>query len=269
MTPQDFDSLRAHLASRAGYDLAPGRAQLAEHRIGPVARRAGLADAAAVIAQVRDQPSGALAWQVIDAMLNGETWFRRDRRPFEVYGREVLPAIASVRPEGRVRVWSAGCSTGQEVWSLAMGGQAQAGLDILGTDLSAKAIDKAASRLYTAFEVQRGLSAARMLECFEQVGDAWRVNDALAAKVRFQRHNLLDGPPEARRFDVIFCRYVLGEAEPRRRATLLTTLSDALADDGCLFLGLNESLEDSDAFRAVAGRPGLFVKSPGAVRRVA
>ena len=268
MTPEDFDILRTLAAEKAGFELSPDRAQLVEHRLGPVARRAGLATVAALIAAMREQPHGSLAWAGIEAVLNAETWFRRDRAPFATYAREVLPAIARARPEGRVRVWSAGCSTGQEAWSLAMEPGA-ARLEILATDLSSRAIEKAASRLYTPFEVQRGLSARRMLECFEQTGDAWRVRDEVAAPVRLERHNILDGPPEAARFDVIFCRYVLEDMAPARRATALRALADAMVDDGCLFVGLKETLEDGEAFRPVAGRKGLFVKAPGALRRAA
>lgn len=268
MTPEDFDSLRVLAAERAGVALSPERAQLVEHRLGPVARREGLANVAVLIAAVKDQPHGRLAWAAIEAVLNAETWFRRDRAPFDTYAREVLPAISRVRSEGRVRVWSAGCSTGQEAWSLAMQ-PGPARLDVLGTDLSSRAIEKATSRLYTPFEVQRGLSARRMLECFEQTGDAWRVRDEIAAPVRLERHNLLDGPPEADRFDVIFCRYVLEDMAPARRTTALRTLADAMADDGCLFVGLNETLEDGEAFRPVAGRKGLFVKAHGALKRAA
>ena len=94
MTPEDFDILRTLAAEKAGFELSPDRAQLVEHRLGPVARRAGLATVAALIAAMREQPHGSLAWAGIEAVLNAETWFRRDRAPFDTYAREVLPAIA-------------------------------------------------------------------------------------------------------------------------------------------------------------------------------
>src|SRR5690606_23312008 len=103
MTPDNLQHLQALLVSRTGFLLTADRAQLAAHRLTPVARREGYAGADAVLDAVRGAPPGALAWSVIEAVLNPETWFRRDRKPFATYTREVLPAIARVRPDGRVR----------------------------------------------------------------------------------------------------------------------------------------------------------------------
>ena len=92
----------------------------------------------------------------------------------------------------------------------------------------------------------------------------------LRAMVHFARANLVDAPTDAHRFDIIFCRHVLGDADPARRGEMFDNLERRLVDDGCLFLGPDEQPEnDSIAFRPVAGRKGLFVKSPAALRRVA
>ena len=143
-------------------------------------------------------------------------------------------------------------------------------LDLTATDLSQRAVEKARSGVYTGFEIQRGLTARTMLRWFEPVEDNWRVREELAATVRFGRANLLDEPTDDARFDVIFCRNVLGDMEPSRRARVLDGLERRLVDDGCLFLGLEEQLEgETVAFRPVSGRKGLYVKSPSALRRAA
>nr|WP_314437558.1 protein-glutamate O-methyltransferase CheR [uncultured Brevundimonas sp.] len=271
MTPDDFDKLQQLLATRAGYRLARDRIHLAEHRLGPIARREGYANVEALLANLWAQPVASLAWAVIECMLNPETWFRRDRAPFLVLEKELLPALAGARPDGRVRIWSAGCSTGQEAWSIAMAGkEANADVEVIGTDLSQRAIEKARSRTYSGFEVQRGLTAHAMLRWFEPVEDQWRVHDALAEKVRFGRSNLLDEPTDQMRFDVIFCRNVITDMEPQRRARVLDGLERRLVDDGCLFLGVDERLEgETVAFRPVNGRKGLYVKAPSSLRRAA
>ena len=271
MTPEDFDRLQTLLASRAGYRLSRDRMQLAEHRLGPVARREGYANVEALLTNLWAQPVASLGWTVIESLLNPETWFRRDRAPFDVFERELLPALAKARPGGRVTVWSAGCSTGQEAWSIAIAGlQTGARVDVVGTDLSQQAIERARRGVYTGFEIQRGLTARTMLRWFEPAEDQWRVGDELKQTVHFARANLLDEPADDTRFDVIFCRNVLGDMEPGRRARVLDGLERRLVDDGCLFLGADERLEgDTVAFRPVSGRKGLYVKSPSSVRRAA
>lgn len=271
MTPENFQHLQTLLVTRTGCLLTPERAQLAAHRLTPTARRENYPHVDALLDAVRTSGSAALSWSVIEAALNAETWFRRDREPFNTFAREVLPAIAGVRPGGRLRVWSAGCSSGQEPYSIAIPAlEADANVEIVATDLSHRSLEKARSGLYTQFEVQRGLSARQLLNWFDQHEDMWRAKDRLRSTVIFERANLLDEPPSGGRFDVIFCRYVLGDMAPDRRALALDMLEKALADDGCLFLGLDEAAaERPDAFRPVPGRPGVFVKAPAALRRAA
>jgi chemotaxis protein methyltransferase CheR len=143
-------------------------------------------------------------------------------------------------------------------------------LQILGSDLVQRSLDRAAAGAYSTFEIQRGLSAQRMLRWFEQRGDEWVARPPLREHVRFERANLLDEPADDARFDVIFCRHVLCDMEPSRRSRVINGLERRLVDDGCLFLGADERLEgDSVAFRPVNGRRGLYVKSPAALRRAA
>lgn len=271
MTPEDFDRLQTLLASRAGFRLTRDRIHLAEHRLGPVARRENFDSVEAMLAALWAKPVASLGWAVIEAMLNAETWFRRDRAPFDTFARELLPALARVRPGGRVRVWSAGCSTGQEAWSLAMAAR-DAGIEVEidATDLSQRALERARAGVYSGFEIQRGLPVRDMLRWFEPVEDQWRVRPELASAVRFSRSNLADPPKDPARFDVIFCRNVLRDMDPARRGLVIEGLEQRLVDDGCLFVGAVERLEgDSVAFRPVAGRKGLFVKAPAALSRAA
>lgn len=271
MTQDDFDRLQALLVSRAGFRLGRDRIHLAEHRLAPVARREGFDSVDALLATLWVKPVASLGWAVIEALLNPETWFRRDRPVFDTFARELLPAIGRVRPEGRVQVWSAGCSSGQEAYSLAMGGlDAGANIDIVATDLSQRALDKARAGVFSAFEVQRGLSAQTMLRWFEPAEDAWAVRPELKNAVRFARHNLLDAPTDDARFDIIVCRNVLAEMETAKRGQVVDYLERRLVDDGVLVLGADERIDgDTIAFRPVGGRSGLYVKAPSALSRAA
>ena len=271
MTEEDFDRLQQLMASRAGFRLTRDRIHLATHRLGPVARREGFDSVDAMLASLWARPVASLGWAIIETLLNPETWFRRDRAPFETFARELLPAIGRVRPDGLVRVWSAGCGSGQEAWSLAMAaGDAGAHVEICATDLSQRAIERAEAGAYTTFEIQRGLSAHTMLRWFEPAEEQWAVKPELRDRVAFSRANLLDEPAEGPRFDVIFCRHVLSDMEPARRGGVIEALERKLVDDGCLFLGVDERLDgETVAFRPVSGRRGLFVKAPSALSRAA
>lgn len=271
MTQEDFDRLQALMASRAGFRLARDRIHLAEHRLAPVARREGFDSVEALLATLWAKPVASLGWAVIEALLNPETWFRRDRAVFDTFTNELLPAIGRARPDGQVRVWSAGCSHGQEPWSLAMGAlDSGAHVEIIATDLSQRAVDRGRSGVYSAFEIQRGLAAHTMLRWFDRAEESWVVKPALRDTVRFARHNLMDAPTDTARFDVIFCRNVLSDMDPRMRGQVVDGLERRLVDDGVLVLGADERIEgDTIAFRPVNGRRGLFVKAPSALSRAA
>lgn len=259
------------MATRAGFRLTRDRMHLAEHRLGPIARREGFESVQTLLDNLWTKPVASLGWAVIETLLNSETWFRRDRSAFDSFSRELLPAIGKARPGGRVRVWSAGCGSGQEAYSLAMSASdTQAHVEIVASDLSSRAIERARAGAYTGFEIQRGLSASAMLRWFEPIDDHWVARTELRESVQFTRSNLLDEPIDGARFDVIFCRHVLKDMEPLRRAAVIEALERRLVDDGCLFVGMDERLEgDSVAFRPVNGRKGLFVKAPTSISRAA
>jgi len=272
MSPEDFERLQALMASRAGVRLPRERRQLAEHRLGPVARAAGHGSVDEMLAALWSRPVASLGWAVIEALLNGESWFRRDRQPFEVLAGELLPALSRARNGAPVKVWSAGCATGQEPYSVAIAAlELGTPVEITATDLSGRALEKARAGAYTGFEIQRGLSARTMLNWFERAEDVWVARPELKAAVEFERGNLLDEPgAEAPRFDVIFCRHVISDLTPEARGRVLDGLEQRLVDDGCLFLGPDERPDgDTVAFRPVSGRRGLYVKAPTSLRRAA
>lgn len=271
MSPEDFDRLQTLMATRAGFRLTRDRMKLAEHRLGPVARREGFETVEVMLGSLWAKPVASLGWAVIEALLNPETWFRRDRDSFDTFQTELAPALAKARKGAPITIWSAGCGTGQETYSLALAAR-DAGVNahIVGTDLSQRALEKAKSGAYTGFEIQRGLKARTMLAGFEARDEHWVARTELRAMTQFARANLLDPPADAHRFDVVFCRHVLTDMEPGRRVQVLENLEKRLVDDGCLFLGADESLDgDSVAFRPVAGRAGLYVKAPSALRHAA
>jgi chemotaxis protein methyltransferase CheR len=183
------------------------------------------------------------------ALLNNETYFFRDRSPFDLIARHALPALAERRKgQRRLRIWSAGCSTGQEVYSLAMlfaeAPQQWAGwtIDILGTDVSTACIDRARAGTYSQFEVQRGLGINQMIKWFEECSDGWRAVEALRRPVRFQVHNLLEPAPHPGDFDIVLCRNVMLYLSPDKKTAAFERIAGAMAADGWLMLGAGETV---------------------------
>jgi chemotaxis protein methyltransferase CheR len=190
-----------------------------------------------------------LANQVVEALLNNETYFFRDRTPFDLLSRHALPLLARRREATkRIRIWSAGCSTGQEAYSLAMlFAEAEADwrgwtIDILGTDVSSCVIDRARAGNYSQFEVQRGLAIGQTIKWFEEGEDGWRAVESIRRPVRFQVHNVLEAPPHPGQFDIVLCRNVLLYLCAEKRELAFERLASSIAEDGWLMLGAGETV---------------------------
>ena len=236
------------LEARTGQQLTLSRRWRIETALTSILREHGIASADDLITRLVVGRDPALIAQVVEALLNNETYFFRDRNPFDLLASEALPAIAAQRPSRRLRIWSAGCSTGQEAYSLAMlfadDPDRWRGwtIDIIATDVSGRVIDRAGAGIYSQFEVQRGLGVQQMLKWFEECDDGWRAADQLRRAVRFQVHNILDGPPWPCKFDIILCRNVLLYLGMQKRSLAFDRLASALAEDGRLMLGAGETV---------------------------
>jgi chemotaxis protein methyltransferase CheR len=219
-------------------------------------------DLAAVLAQ---PGQGQLAQQVVEALLNNETYFFRDRGMFNQLTMHVLPELARRREATRrLSIWSVGCSTGQEVYSLAMLFAEQRArwrdwsVEILGTDVARSVISSAREGSYSQFQIQRGLGVAQMVTFFEETRTGWRAGEALRPMVRFETHNLLDTPPAPGRFDLVLCRNVLLYFDRPTRRRAFDRLASALAPDGRLMLGAGETtVGQTDAFSPQQGLTGI------------
>ena len=258
--------------ARAGLMLGQERVFFVESRLGTLARREGCASVEALVARLRAAPDEALVRAAVEVLATPETSFFRDQLPFEQLRDEVLPELAASRPDGRVRIWSAGCSTGQEPYSLAMMIEEHGAnfpklqIEILATDLSVWALEKAQSGLYTQFEVQRGLPIRLLIRHFVKEGDNWRASPRLRQAVRWGRLNLMNDFAKLGRFDIILCRNVLSyfDAEPRHK--VLRRLAESLAADGRLVLGAGEAAGLPEVFEPARGGAGLHRRNPAYVQ---
>ena len=264
MTPLEYDFLRKLLKERSGLDLSPDKQYLVESRLIPLARKAGLADIAELVQKIRTG-AGALTSDVVEAMTTNETFFFRDKIPFDHLRQTILPALVQARANRRsLRIWCAAASTGQEPYSIAMCVREFAGLagwrvEIVATDLSQEVLEKSKAGIYSQFEVQRGLPIQMLVRYFTQVGELWQLNADIRAMVQHRQINLLEEFSHFGTFDVIFCRNVLIYFDQETKAGVFERLARSIEPDGVLTLGAAESVVGiSDAFKPCPDRRGLY-----------
>lgn len=258
------------LAARTGQHLGESRQWRLSSALSGVFRKHGLTSVDQLVclldAPERHGEYGDLATEVVEALLNNETYFFRDKPTFDQIPSDLLPQLRERRARKRhLSIWCAGCSSGQEVYSLAMAFEDQKELwegwrvEILGTDISHKAIANAQSGIYGQFEIQRGLGVTQMLDHFTVLPDGWEVSDKLRQYTRFGIHNLLNAPPSRGAFDLILCRNVLLYFDGEKRGIAFDRLSRALAHDGFLMLGNGETIAASSAtFAPSPNRASIF-----------
>ena len=266
MTPFDYDYLRKRLKERSGLVLSADKEYLVESRLLPVARKAGFSNLGELVRALMLGQSDGLMTAVVEAMTTNESFFFRDKIPFEHFRTRIMPSLLAARSASRsIRIWCAAASTGQEPYSLAMCLKEMerdiAGwrVEILATDLSNEVLQKARQGLYSQFEVQRGLPIQLLIKYFTQVGETWQVVPELRAKVKYQQFNLLSDFSHLGRFDLVFCRNVLIYFDQQTKVGVLNRLARATATDGYLVLGTAETVVGlTDSFKVVADMRGVY-----------
>ena len=245
----------AHLCrlvrERTGVALESDKAYVVHCRLNILAMAKGLGTPRDIYRALSLNRDSVLVDDVVDTLLTKETSFFRNPPAFRVLNEVILPAL--MKRSGPMRIWSAGCSTGQEPYSVAMMAR-EAGvapdpsaLRIRATDFSASALEKARSGRYSQLEVSRGLPTAMAVRYMRQEGHEWRIDDSIAGQVDFSMHNLLDASGYRGIYDLILCRNVLIYFEPVQRDQIIGRLLKCLAAGGYLLLGASECSAQSVA----------------------
>ena len=271
MNPPDYEYLRKLLKDHSGLDLSADKQYLIESRLLPLARKAGLPGIPELVQKMKGG-ANALVAQVVEAMTTNETFFFRDKVPFDHFRDTIMPELLQSRANRKsIRIWCAAGSTGQEPYSLAMClkemGAALAGwrVEILATDLSQEVLEKSKAGIYSQFEVQRGLPIQMLVKYFKQNGELWQINPELRAMIQHRTLNLLHDFSQLGSFDVIFCRNVLIYFDQETKTNIFGRLARIIEPDGFLVLGAAETVVGlTEAFKPVADRRGLY--RPGDAR---
>jgi len=258
------------LAARTGQHLTESRRWRVNSALAGIFREHGISNVDQLVCLLAAPPRGPegtdLSQEVVEALLNNETYFFRDKPTFDQLPDEILPELARRRKDvRRLSIWSAGCSTGQEVYSLAMLFADQKDrwqgwtIDLLGTDVSHRAVNTARAGIYSQFEVQRGLGVTQMLRHFDETARGWQVQDEARRMVRFRQHNMLGPHPGRMPFDLVLCRNVLLYFDRTTRAEAFARLAGAVMSDGFLMLGAGETVVgQTDRFVPTARRASFF-----------
>jgi chemotaxis protein methyltransferase CheR len=249
----DFDWIAQLVWQRSAIVLEKGKEYLVESRLAPLARKTGADNVSQFVGRLIAEPDSGLITEVVDAMTTNETSWFRDHLPFQALQSHVLPELARARSRQRsMRIWSAGCSSGQEPYSIAMVAQDHLSLhpgwaiDIIGTDLSDVMLEKARAARYGQLEVNRGLPVAMLVRHFERLGMEWQLRHEIRRMVEFRNVNLAQHMPDMGPFDIIFLRNVLIYFDTDTKRAVFEQVKRMLRPDGYLFLGGAETTLNVD-----------------------
>ncbi len=248
MLAENAAFVQALLVEHAGVCFSGDQEHVLCSRLASLAKHKNLASADALVSSLRLAPSGALLDSVIEALTTHETSFFRDATTFRALGTSILPALIQRRAHRRsLSIWSAGCSTGQEPYSLAIllrehfPELSAWRVRILATDVSRPIVERAREGRFGTCELKRGLTDAAREKYFVADGGEHRVVEGVRGMVAWEVMNLTAPWPPLPSFDLILMRNVLIYFSPESRASSLGRVAARLAPDGYLVLGASET----------------------------
>lgn len=252
LQPSEHEALANYIHSISAIMLPPAKAYLIEGRLGAMLPEIGCKSFGDLVIRAQADSTGSIRRRIIDSITTGETLFFRDTAPFELLRHKILPEIIDRRARAAsrlpIRIWSAACSTGQEIYTIAMvvkellGDSQRYDVRLLGTDISNQAVAKASRAIYSQLEISRGLPEAMLSKYFRRVADGWQVRDDIRALASFKNVNLMQDLTGLGRFDVIFCRNVAIYFADQDRTSLFNRIERVLEPDGYLLVGAMESI---------------------------
>lgn len=250
----DFDYLRDLVQQQSAVVLGAGKKYLADLHLGSVAENAGFSSLSAFVEQLKQSPFGDLHVQAVEALLTNETSFFRDRHPFAALKNVVIPQLIQQRQQERsLKIWCAGCSYGQEPYSIAILIQehfpelASWKLQIMASDMSGRALARLKLGCYNQLEVNRGLSPTLRDKYFYQQQDFWQISDKIRQMLTVRQLNLIHEWKALPMMDIIFLRNVLIYFDLETKVSILHKIHQHLRSDGYLFLGGGETVLNIDS----------------------
>ncbi|HEX6961964.1 MAG TPA: protein-glutamate O-methyltransferase CheR [Lacipirellula sp.] len=268
--PDAISFVCSFVRDRSAIELEPSKSYLIEARLGPLAKQHGYASPTELIQGVRTRRRPDLEHQLVEAMTTNETSFFRDKHPYDALREHVIPELIKAKSAQRtLSIWSAACSTGQELYSVAMllrehfPELSSWNVQLVGTDLSDDVLAQARAGRYNQIEVNRGLPATLLVKYFHREGMSWRLSPDLTAAATFLKMNLVQPWPALPKFDVVFLRNVLIYFGTDAKKAILQKVRGAMTPKGYLSLGAAETTMGLDAtFEREQVGSSVFYRSP-------
>ena len=267
MKQNDFEYILGLLKKYAGWELSEDKYFVLDRKIYNFVREKNYSTVEELISELR-MGQKTLLWQVIEALTLSDTCFFRDYKVFSGFENRILPHLREAnRSTKKLRIWSLGCSSGQETYSIAISVKNRLfavsdwDIKIIGTDISTASISKAQKGAYTSFEVQMGMNARTMIDNFHRDGEMWQVNRNIMNLVEFRRYNMLDDITFSDAFDIIFCRNVMIYFDAPTTNKTVEKFYDATAMGGYLFIGHSESVDKANS-KYTYLMPAIYQKQP-------
>ncbi|MCP3941135.1 MAG: protein-glutamate O-methyltransferase CheR [Desulfobacteraceae bacterium] len=261
ITPGEFKDFSKYILEISGIALDVGKEYLLETRLGHILNRLGYNSYQELLKKAKSDFKKELENEIIDAISTNETYFFRDKSPFQLLQHKIVPDLIDKRTSKNtglkptIRLWSAANSTGQEIYSIAMTllemgvNPKSYNIRLYGTDISDAAITQASYGLYNKFEVARGLDPIRLNKYFDEHEDRYKIKDELRAMAQFKKMNLMKPFLGMGKFDIILCRNVMIYFTTENRRKIYQNISKVLEPDGYLLIGSTESLvNDTDLY---------------------
>jgi chemotaxis protein methyltransferase CheR len=252
LLPEERQSVAQYIHSICAITLDQSKDYLIESRLSGLMDETRCTSFSQLIGRSRAEPNGALKRRIIDEITTNETLFFRDNTPFDLLRFKIVPEIVDRRSKQSasvpIRIWSAACSTGQELYSIAMilremlGDLSRYNIRLLGTDISDQAVARASEGVFSQIEIGRGLTDAAREKSFQPHSRGWKIRDELRAMCSFRKLNLMEDFSSLGRFDVVFCRNVAIYFNERDRISLFSRIGKQMEPDGYLLIGSMESL---------------------------
>ncbi len=260
IVPEEVKSVSEYIYQVSGISLNQTKAYLMETRLGVLLEQFKCSSFRQLCLMAKGDKTKVIETKIISAISTNETLFFRDNSPFEMLKNKIIPDLIDNRTSkisnslpARINIWSAACSTGQEIYSIAITLKEllhdikKINIKLLGTDISSDVIKQASYGKYNKFEIERGLSSGILNKYFSSDGNSWKISDEIRSLASFRKINLMQSFSSLGKFDIIFCRNVAIYFTIEDRKKLFDRIADALAPGGYLLIGSTESLTGINA----------------------
>lgn len=254
LSHEDIDAVCGLVDDLCGICWDESKSYLIEARLHTLMEQQGCENYRDLVKKVRAEVTPGLKDQVVDAVTTNETLWFRDASPFAALQHKLIPELIDNKAKTvfprRLRIWSAACSTGQEVYSIALTiaqllpDFLEWDIQILGTDISPSAVEQASYGSYNKLEISRGMTPDLLKRYFVEQDDSWRVCDEIRSICSFKQRNLLKPFRDLGAFDVVFCRNVAIYFSRPDRQQLFEQIANVLNPEGWIIVGSSEALGD-------------------------